>query len=125
MQPFSKDSCNIHVVGRSAVKDLRVTQTSHALITLWTIGGHSQKVPALSPHNVLIKLIDQRMAAAKIANSGGIRTQHTGLNILYTQIIRETCNLNITKTMKGKTRTIEHWLRVVCWHVGICLLCRA
>src|SRR5207253_5536475 len=60
-QPFREETRDVHVERRGSREHLRVSRPAEALIALRTVRGNVEKVAALTPHDVSLQLVEQRV----------------------------------------------------------------
>ncbi len=59
--PFGIKGSHIKIKGGGHAENLCIACPAKPFVTLRTVGGNIQKIPFLSPLNILLKLVDQRI----------------------------------------------------------------
>jgi len=74
-EPLREEPRHIHVECRRSREHLRVAGPPEPLVALRAIGGHADEVPLLSPHDVVIELIEHRIRRRERAGA-----RHVGVH---------------------------------------------
>src|SRR6266403_3239379 len=103
---FSRERCQIHVVGGRAPENLRIGRPPQALIALRAVCRHSDEVRTLAPQNIAPQLVDHAVAGLELRGEWSIGVKHNRLHIVDLWLTPQSRNLDISKTMEGERRSI-------------------
>src|SRR6266403_696429 len=103
---FSRERCQIHVIGSGAPENLRIGRPPQALIALRAVGRYSDEVRTLAPQNIAPQLVDHAVAGLELRGEWSIGVKHNRLHIVDLWLTPQSRNLDISKTMEGERRSI-------------------
>ena len=103
-EPLRKKSGNVHVERRGAREDLRVTRPTESLVTLRTIGGDVEEVSALSPDDVLLQPVHQRIRCLECARRRHVGVDDDSGDRNECRRSREAIDSDVAETLKGEVR---------------------
>jgi hypothetical protein len=66
-------------------KNLGIAGPAQPFVSLWAVGGDVEEVVFLSPHDVVVQLIEQRVRAGKLAGRWHVRMQHDRHDLIRRQ----------------------------------------
>src|SRR5258705_8094928 len=103
---FSRERCQIHVVGGRAPENLRIGRPPQALIALRAVGRYSDEVRTLAPQNIAPQLVDHAVAGLERRGEWSIGVKHNRLHLVDLWLTPQSRNLDISKPVEGERRPI-------------------
>ena len=104
IEPFVEKSGHLVVVRSSARKSLCITRPAQALIALGAIGRYIQEIALLTPVDVALQLIEQRVGTSKFPGFLHVAVDHHGGEVVGVQNARIVGDFDVAKAHEGKMR---------------------
>src|SRR5215207_1112150 len=113
LEPVPKEIVHIEKASGSGCENSDVTRPAETFVTLRTIGGHVEEIPAEAPHDIAVQLVDQLVGAFELAGAPQLRMNHHGSQCALSlskgvSASWPAIHLDITETVEG-----ECWLEYV------------
>ena len=104
LRPLGHEAGDVHVEGGSAHKDLNVARPAQPFVALRAVGRHIDEIALLSPDDVVLKLVEQRVGTFK--SPVGSISECSTMPVIVSRVTLPviTCNLDIAEAVKGELR---------------------
>ena len=106
-QPLREESGDVRVERRGGREHLRVAGPAESLVALRTVGGDIQEVAALSPHDVVLELVDERVGCLERARRRHIRVNNDACDRIERRRAGKSVDCDVSKSLKSEMRLVD------------------
>ena len=117
-EPLREETGDVHVERGGAGEDLRVARPSQTLVALRAVGGHVEEVAALTPHDVVLQLIQQRVGRDELTRLIQVGRHRNPGDRPRVRSLRKALHRHVAEAMEREVR-LEDFLSPTLQNVSV------